>query len=99
SETAPGEPGGRHILQWPGGPGAKIEPSVVTHGGTSMNVSEIQKALTQAELDAWLLFDFHGINPIASRVAGLGGGHMITRRWFGLLPVQGDPVWLHSAIE
>jgi Xaa-Pro dipeptidase len=64
-----------------------------------MNVSEIQKALTQAELDAWLLFDFHGINPIASRVAGLGAGHMITRRWFGLLPVQGDPVWLHSAIE
>ncbi|HEV8335211.1 MAG TPA: M24 family metallopeptidase [Candidatus Polarisedimenticolia bacterium] len=64
-----------------------------------MNVSEIQKALTQAELDAWLLFDFHGINPIASRVAGLAAGHMITRRWFGLLPVQGDPVWLHSAIE
>jgi Xaa-Pro aminopeptidase len=64
-----------------------------------MNLSEIQKALKTAELDAWLLFDFHGINPIASRVAGLGEGHMITRRWFGLIPAQGEAVWLHSAIE
>ena len=64
-----------------------------------MNLDEIRKALAKAEMDAWLLFDFHGINPIARRVAGLGEGHMITRRWFGLIPVQGEPVWLHSAIE
>jgi Xaa-Pro aminopeptidase len=64
-----------------------------------MNLSEIQKALKHAELDAWLLFDFHGINPIATRVSGLGEGHMITRRWFALIPSQGEPVWLHSAIE
>ncbi len=64
-----------------------------------MNLSEIQKALAQAELDAWLLFDFHGINPIAARVAGLGEGHLITRRWFGMIPARGEPVWLHSAIE
>jgi Xaa-Pro aminopeptidase len=64
-----------------------------------MNLSEIQKALKHAELDGWLLFDFHGINPIASRVAGLGEGHMITRRWFGWIPTQGEAVWLHSAIE
>ena len=24
---------------------------------------------------------------------------MITRRWFGLIPAKGEPVWLHSAIE
>ena len=64
-----------------------------------MNLVEIQKALAAAELDAWLLFDFHGLNPIAARVAGLAGGQMITRRWFGLIPVKGEPSWLHSAIE
>jgi Xaa-Pro aminopeptidase len=64
-----------------------------------MNIAEIQKALTAAELDGWLLFDFHEINPIARRVAGLGDRHMITRRWFGLLPAKGEPTWLHSAIE
>jgi Xaa-Pro aminopeptidase len=64
-----------------------------------MNLSEIQKALVSSELDGWLLFDFHGLNPIATRVAGLGGAHMMTRRWFGLVPSKGEPVWLHSAIE
>ncbi|PYQ11388.1 MAG: hypothetical protein DMH00_08430 [Acidobacteria bacterium] len=64
-----------------------------------MNLLEIQKALAASEMDAWLLFDFHGMNPIAARVAGLSGGHMITRRWFGLIPSSGEPVWLHSAIE
>src|SRR5258705_3107563 len=64
-----------------------------------MNLAEIQKALAISELDGWLLFDFHGLNPIAKRVAGLGGAHMITRRWFGLIPSKGEPVWLHSVIE
>ena len=64
-----------------------------------MNLSGIQAALVGAQLDAWLLFDFHGLNPIATRVAGLGGAHLITRRWFGLVPATGEPVWLHSAIE
>jgi len=64
-----------------------------------MNIAEIQKALAAAELDGWLLFDFHGLNPIAGRVAGLDPGRMITRRWFGLVPAKGDPIWLHSVIE
>jgi len=64
-----------------------------------MNLSGIQAALVGSELDAWLLFDFHGLNPIATRVAGLSGAHLITRRWFGLVPSKGEPVWLHSAIE
>ena len=38
-------------------------------------------------LDGWLLYDFHGSNPVAQRLAGLdGGGHMTTRRWFYLIP-------------
>ena len=64
-----------------------------------MDVLEIQKALAAAELDAWLLFDFHGMNPIAGRVASMGAGRFVTRRWFGLVPARGEPTWLHSAIE
>ncbi len=64
-----------------------------------MNVAEIQAVLRELEIDAWLLYDFHGINPIARRVVGLGPDRFATRRWFGLLPGEGEPVWLHHAIE
>lgn len=51
-------------------------------------------------VDGWLLYDFHGSNPIASRLAGLtGGGHMTTRRWYYLIPASGEPRGLVHAIE
>lgn len=51
-------------------------------------------------VDGWLLYDFHGSNPIASRLAGLtGGGHMTTRRWYYLIPASGAPRGLVHAIE
>jgi len=59
----------------------------------------IQSMLKSLDLDAWLLYDFHGINPIARRVIGLGPERFATRRWFGLVPAAGEPVWLHHAIE
>jgi len=64
-----------------------------------LDVAGIQAVLRSLDLDAWLLYDFHGINPIARRVIGLGPDRFATRRWFGLLPVAGEPVWLHHAIE
>ena len=63
-----------------------------------MNLSEIQRTLTTLNFDAWLLYDFRGINPISQNVAGLIGKN-ITRRWFCLIPVQGDPHWLIHRIE
>lgn len=63
-----------------------------------MNLSEIQNALTTLSLDAWLLYDFRGINPISQNVAGLSDAH-ITRRWFCLIPTQGEPHWLIHRIE
>ncbi len=52
-------------------------------------------------LDAWLLYDFHGINPIALDVTGVGqqGGHLATRRWYYLIPATGEPRGLVHAIE
>ena len=63
-----------------------------------MKVKEIQDELLALGLDGWLLYDFRGINPIAQNVAGLIDAH-ITRRWFCLIPAQGEPRWLVHKIE
>ncbi len=63
-----------------------------------MKISEIQTALTTLNLDAWLLYDFRGINPISQNVAGLTGAN-ITRRWFCLIPAHGESRWLIHRIE
>ncbi len=66
----------------------------------SLDVDAIQTTLRADGLDGWLLYDFHGSNPIASRLAGLaGGGHMTTRRWYYLIPAKGAPRGLVHAIE
>jgi Xaa-Pro aminopeptidase len=62
----------------------------------------VQEALRAEGLDAWLLYDFHGSNPIAARLAGTepnGAGKMTTRRWFYLIPASGEPRALVHAIE
>ena len=63
-----------------------------------MKITEIQRELAELDLDAWLLYDFRGINLIAQNVAGLAGAH-ITRRWFCLIPASGEPRWLVHRIE
>jgi Xaa-Pro aminopeptidase len=64
-----------------------------------VNLQAIQEILASLELDGWLLYDFRGANPVARRIAGLGDDRFATRRWFGLVPAAGEPVWLHHAIE
>ncbi|MDP1568782.1 MAG: M24 family metallopeptidase [Vicinamibacterales bacterium] len=65
-----------------------------------LDIGAVQSALRAEGLDGWLLYDFHGSNPVAQRLAGLGGGgHMTTRRWYYLIPATGDPVALVHAIE
>jgi Xaa-Pro aminopeptidase len=61
----------------------------------------IQAALAADGLDAWLLYDFHGLNPIAGDVTGVNrrGGHLATRRWYYLIPASGEPRALVHAIE
>src|SRR5688500_19917818 len=66
----------------------------------AMDIRAIQRALTADRLDGWLLYDFHGSNPIAQQLTGLSGGaHMTTRRWYYLIPAQGEPRALVHAIE
>ena len=66
----------------------------------ALDVPSIQRALTADRLDGWLLYDFHGSNPIAQQLTGLAGGpHMTTRRWYYLIPATGEPRALVHAIE
>jgi len=65
-----------------------------------LEIGAVQAALRAEGLDGWLLYDFHGSNPVAQRLAGLsGGGHMTTRRWYYLIPASGEPCALVHAIE
>jgi Xaa-Pro aminopeptidase len=59
--------------------------------------AELKKALAEAGLDGWLLFAFHGLNPVAVRVLELAG--MNTRRLFVLFPREGEPVAVAHKIE
>jgi Xaa-Pro dipeptidase len=64
-----------------------------------MNVSAIQAALRERNIDAWLFYDHHHRDPIAYRVLGLPTSLMVTRRWFYLIPAKGEPLKLVHKIE
>jgi len=64
-----------------------------------MNVSEIQSALRDLKLDAWLFYDHHHRDPIAGRILGLDPHAHITRRWYYVIPAQGEPHKLVHRIE
>jgi Xaa-Pro dipeptidase len=64
-----------------------------------MDLSAIQAALRERNIDAWLFYDHHHRDPIAYRVLGLPANQMVTRRWYYLIPASGDPVKLVHKIE
>jgi Xaa-Pro aminopeptidase len=63
-----------------------------------MNLSAIQTALRDRGLDAWLFYDHHHRDPIAYKVLSLPE-LFVSRRWFYLIPAQGDPAKLVHRIE
>jgi Xaa-Pro dipeptidase len=64
-----------------------------------MDVGAIQAALAEQHIDGWLLYDFRGSNPIARAVIGFDDSQIGTRRWFYLIPRQGEPVAILHVIE
>ena len=62
------------------------------------DIAPVQRELAAAGVDGWLLYDFHGSNPIAARLVGLDGAHT-TRRWFYFIPTSGTPIKIVHAIE
>ena len=64
-----------------------------------MDLKAIQAALHERNIDAWLFYDHHHRDPIAYKVLGMPESLMVTRRWFYVIPREGEPVKLVHRIE
>jgi len=64
-----------------------------------MNLDAIQSALREQKLDGWLFYDHHHRDPIAYRILGLSESLHVTRRWYYLIPAEGEPRKLVHRIE
>src|ERR1051326_9197912 len=64
-----------------------------------MDLSAIQTALRERNLDAWLFYDHHHRDAIAYRVLGLPENLMVSRRWYYVVPATGEPRKLVHRIE
>ncbi len=63
----------------------------------SSTLPSFQRAIADAGVDGWLLYDFRNCNPIAQSVAGVSGH--ITRRFLVYIPREGPPTAITHAIE
>jgi len=64
-----------------------------------MNLPAIQAALRDSQNDCWLFYDHHHRDPIAYHLLSLPEKMMVTRRWFYVVPAEGEPVKLVHRIE
>jgi Xaa-Pro dipeptidase len=64
-----------------------------------MNLPRIQEELRRQKLDGWLLFDHHERDPLAYRILGFKPARHVTRRWYYLIPAEGEPIALVHRIE
>jgi Xaa-Pro aminopeptidase len=64
---------------------------------TPDSLGTIQQAILEAGADGWLLYDWRGLNPIATSMLRLEG--MGSRRIFAWIPATGTPVAISHAIE
>jgi Xaa-Pro dipeptidase len=59
-------------------------------------LAEIQSAIREARLGGWLLYDLHARNDVTAGLIGMGD---MTRRFFVLIPAEGEPVAIIHGIE
>jgi Xaa-Pro dipeptidase len=64
-----------------------------------MNLVKIQTALREQQVDGWLFYDHHHRDPIAYRILGLSDSLHVSRRWYYLIPAQGEPRKLTHRVE
>jgi Xaa-Pro aminopeptidase len=70
------------------------------HAGSAMfDLSDVQSALKDFGLDAWLLCDFRGANMPARRILEFADSSMGSRRWHYCIPAEGTPQKLVHRIE
>jgi len=63
---------------------------------TEETVGKMQDELREMGLGGWLLYNFQGLNAIASGILGLPA---MSRRYFVLVPAEGRPIALTHRIE
>jgi Xaa-Pro aminopeptidase len=63
-----------------------------------MELNLIQSTLRESGLDGWLFYDHHRRDPIAYRVLKIDPP-MCTRRWYYLIPAEGEPSKLIHRVE
>jgi Xaa-Pro dipeptidase len=59
-------------------------------------VARMQEEMLEQKVDGWLLYNFQGLNAVASGILGLPA---MSRRHFVLVPAEGRPVALTHRIE
>src|ERR1700744_6420509 len=64
-----------------------------------MNLEAIQAALREQSLDGWLFYDHHHRDPIAYRILGVSDSLHVSRRWYYLIPAEGQPRKLTHRVE
>ena len=64
-----------------------------------MEIPAIQDLLRRQHIPAWLFYDFRHSNSIAYRALGLDERRHATRRWYYLVPAEGEPRKLVSPLE
>lgn len=62
-------------------------------------IEEIQEALREEGLDGWLFFDHHQRDPLAYRVLQYDPPRTPTRRWYYLIPAEGEPRGMVHGVE
>jgi Xaa-Pro aminopeptidase len=62
-----------------------------------IDFDELRAALREINADGWLIYDFHGINPVAPRLVDYRS--MVTRRLFVWLPAAGPPTSIVHTID
>lgn len=63
------------------------------------NLSAIQAALRDEQLDGWLFFDHHLRDPLAYSILNFVAPRTPSRRWYYFIPAQGEPRKLAHRIE
>src|SRR5438128_5574669 len=75
------------------------ESATIYEGLTPQRMARIQRALERHKLYCWLSCDSGRSDEIAYRLLGLYPGGARSRRWYCLVPAQGQPRKLLHAIE
>jgi Xaa-Pro aminopeptidase len=64
-----------------------------------MDLAKIQQEIRNQQLDGWLFFDHHLRDPLGYRVLGIQIVKGPSRRWYYMIPADGEPIGMEHRIE